>query len=230
MSVVPGKPILENTPSRSVLHTAGLDAGTRTPDANLAPSDDPDNNVICFVRGTRISTARGAVEVQDLQKGDLVITRDHGLQPVRWIGTRTIAAEGAVAPVCISRGTLNNVRDLYVSPKHCVLLQGAAAKRHFGGGEMFAAAEHLLNNDTVTQQIGGMVTYVHVLFDSHEIIYSEGAATESYFPTAQGLSAIEAAARCELLMLFPELATQRSLFDLTARRCLTAPEVALLNS
>src|SRR5690606_36091560 len=36
--------------------------------------------VICFVRGTLLMTDRGEIAVEDLCVGDLVLTRDHGLQ------------------------------------------------------------------------------------------------------------------------------------------------------
>ncbi|WP_281708481.1 Hint domain-containing protein, partial [Phaeobacter italicus] len=39
--------------------------------------------VACFTKGTRILTSRGQIAVEDLAKGDLVMTRDNGLQPLR---------------------------------------------------------------------------------------------------------------------------------------------------
>lgn len=42
--------------------------------------------VACFCAGTLIETPDGPVPVESLVPGDLVITRDHGPQPLRWIG------------------------------------------------------------------------------------------------------------------------------------------------
>jgi hypothetical protein len=49
------------------------------------------------------------------------------------------------------------------------------------------------------------VTYVHLVFDDHQIVFAEGAPTESLLSGSQMLSILPNAAREELLMLFPEL-------------------------
>lgn len=54
--------------------------------------------VPCFARGTLIATDRGQVPVEDLARGDRVVTSDHGFQKVRWIGSQTVRAEGKMAP------------------------------------------------------------------------------------------------------------------------------------
>ena len=40
-------------------------------------------NIICFTPQTRIATPLGLVAIEDLEVGDMVVTRDHGLQPIR---------------------------------------------------------------------------------------------------------------------------------------------------
>ena len=52
---------------------------------------------------------------------------------------------------------------------------------------------------------GGVVTYVHIMFDGHRLVRSEGAVTESFYPGETGLSTLDDAARDELFALFPEL-------------------------
>jgi hypothetical protein len=49
------------------------------------------------------------------------------------------------------------------------------------------------------------VTYVHILFDRHEIVRSDGIWTESFQPAIRTLSAMEEAVREEVLAIFPEL-------------------------
>ncbi|HRO15212.1 MAG TPA: Hint domain-containing protein [Paracoccus sp. (in: a-proteobacteria)] len=49
------------------------------------------------------------------------------------------------------------------------------------------------------------MTYHHILFDRHEVVLSEGAATETLFTGEQALKGVGEAARAEILTLFPEL-------------------------
>ena len=74
------------------------------------------NTVPCFVAGTMIRADRGDVPVERLHIGDMVLTCDEGMQPIRWIGQRTLPAEGRMAPVRIARGTFGDHKTLMVSP------------------------------------------------------------------------------------------------------------------
>jgi hypothetical protein len=161
--------------------------------------------VPCFTQGTLIRTDRGEVPVEALQVGDLVETRDHGLQPIRWIGKRRVQAVGRHAPVVIEAGTFGHHRRLVVSPQHRVLLSHWMAELMFGEDEVLVAAKDLVNDCSVRVLEGGEVTYVHLLFDRHEVVFSEGLPTESFLPGPQVLSALEAPVRDEVLELFPEI-------------------------
>ena len=162
-------------------------------------------NVVCFVRDTRIRTDRGDVAVQDLVPGDLVLTRDHGLQPIRWAGMARRVAIGALAPIEIAAGALGNDRSLRVSPQHRMLLTGWQAELMFGEPEVLVPAKALVNDRTIRRVEGGTVDYHHILFDRHEIVFAEGAPSESFHPGEQGWKALDAATRAEILALFPEL-------------------------
>lgn len=204
-------------------------SGTATlADGSVVNFSEIENVIICFTAGTRIATAQGLRAIEDLRVGDMVVTRDHGLQPVRWAGQREVPAQGALAPVRFEAGVLGNRRPLLVSPQHRMLIEGAEATMLFGESEVLASAKHLVNGGSVTSLPGGMVSYVHVLFDDHEIIYAEGAPSESFFPGETGLDAVEAAAREELFMLFPELRDPVRSYGETARMCLRGHEAGLL--
>ena len=176
-----------------------------------------DFDIICFTPGTRIATARGAVAVEDLRPGDLVQTLDHGLQPLRWVGRKRVPAFGKLAPVRIAAGALGNARDLIVSPQHRMLVSGWQAAMLFGEDEVLVPAQALVNGRQVIRVEGGMVDYIHLLFDRHEVIWSEGAPSESFHPGQQGWKALDAAARAEVLALFPELANSFSAYGPSAR-------------
>ena len=136
----------------------------------------------------------------------MVLTMDHGYQPIRWIGSSKGAATGDLAPILIRKGALGNDRDLRVSPQHRMLLQGWQAEMLFGELEVLATVKSLLNDQTILRDEGGEVEYFHMLFDRHEIIYAEGCASESFHPGQQGWNALDKATRDEILTLFPQLA------------------------
>ncbi len=159
----------------------------------------------CFVRGTRILTDQGERLVEDLRPGDRIETRDNGLQPIRWIGTRTVAAEGRHAPVVIEEGTFGMHRRLVVSPQHRVMLTHWMAELMFGEDEVLVAAKDLVNDCSVRVLEGGEVEYFHLLFDQHQIIWSEGLTTESFLPGPTVINDLDAAVQDEVLSLFPEI-------------------------
>ena len=202
--------------------TATLDDGTTLNFAEI-------EQIICFTPGTLIATPQGARDIATLRIGDLVMTRDHGLQPIRWIQSRTVPAQGRLAPVLIRPGVVTGLeRDLLVSPQHRMLFQGYRAELLFGESEVLVSAKHLVDGHAVTRQGGGDVTYIHMLFDQHEIVYAEGAATESFHPGDVGMDAIHDAGRDELFSIFPELRSDVNLYGNTARRCLKRHEAELL--
>jgi Hint domain/Bacterial Ig domain len=162
------------------------------------------NQVPCFVSGTRILTVSGEVSVERLVPGDLVMTLDDGPQPLRWIGQRTVLATDAMAPVRLNAGTFGRHRTLWLSPQHRVLIRDPRAELLFGETEVLVAAQDLVNGLSVVQVPGGFVTYVHLLFDRHQVISSEGLATESFQPGPAILPAMEDAERAEIALLFPE--------------------------
>lgn len=161
--------------------------------------------VPCFTAGTRIQTDRGEIAVERLVVGDLVMTRDNGLQPVRWIGSRTVPAEGRFAPVLIEAGTFGLHGQLKVSQQHRVLLTHWMAELMFAEPEVLVAAKDLVNDCSVRLIPGGEVTYIHLLFDRHEIIFSEGLPTESFLPGPMVLPQFEGPVLAEVLALFPEI-------------------------
>lgn len=162
-------------------------------------------NVICFARGTRILTANGYRPVERLRAGDMVRTKDRGMRPLRWIGSRTVSAMGSSAPVVIGEGVLGNRRELVVSPQHRMLIAGWQADVLFGEPEVFVPAKFLIDYDNTYRRYGGEVEYFHLCFDRHEVIFAEGAACESFLPGAVGADAIPDHHLAELYQVFPQM-------------------------
>jgi hypothetical protein len=71
------------------------------------------------------------------------------------------------------------------------------------------------------------VTYIHILFDRHEVVLSDGIWTESFQPAERTLSAMEAAVRAEILAIFPGLMTGNTEFEAT-RPSIKAHEARVL--
>ncbi|RQP07568.1 MAG: hemolysin [Paracoccus sp. BP8] len=173
-----------------------------------------DDEVICFASGTLIETERGFVAVEDLKVGDLIATRDNGYQPIRWIGSvklcaAVLKAKPKLLPIRIKAGALGSKTpstDLLVSPQHRVLVRSKVALKMFGAMEVLVAAKQLLQIEGVdiAKDIDS-VEYFHFLFDRHEVVNSNGAATESLYTGAQALKTVGPAAREEIFALFPEL-------------------------
>lgn len=171
-------------------------------------------DIICFARGTTIAGLHGDILVEDLKVGDMIRTKDHGPQPVRWIGSTrlgagTLAGFPHLRPIRISAGALglnSPESDLLVSPQHRVLVRSRIARRMFDTDEVLVAAKQLLQLEgiTVAEELDE-VEYFHVLFDRHEIIEANGAEAESLFTGLQALKSVGAAARSEIFSLFPEL-------------------------
>ena len=166
----------------------------------------------CFTAGTLIDTPDGLRPVEDLRPGDLVTTLSNGSQRLRWVGHRHVTAAALLAlpalrPVEFDTGSIGNSRPLRVSRQHRLLLNDWRAQVYFGEDEVLIAARALVNGRTirdVTPASG--VTYIHLLFDRHEVILAEGALTESLHPGEIALGGLDAAQQQEIEALFPGLA------------------------
>ncbi len=196
-----------------------------------------ENLIPCFTPGTLIATPRGEKLVEELQLGDRVITRDNGLQEIRWIGHRALGAQDLqnaphLKPVLIRAGALGHglpERDMLVSPQHRLLLNSERAALYFEEREVLAAAKHLTGMEGVDQVEASGTTYIHFMFDQHEVVLSNGAWTESFQPGEQVLDGMGAEQRDEIFDLFPELREAQGIEAYqAARRSLKKHEARLL--
>ncbi len=157
----------------------------------------------CFTPGTLIATPAGEVPVETLHAGDLVETMDHGPQMIRWAGHCAVSGLRDFAPVRIAAGVFGNRRQLTVSPNHRMLLTGWKAELLFGEPSILVAAKHLVGMKGVEHAPRKRVEYVHLLFDRHEIIFAEGAPTESFHPGGVLLQQ-DIEVRQEIAAIFPD--------------------------
>ncbi len=193
--------------------------------------------VICFTPGTRIMTPEGLMLIEDLREGDMVQTKDNGAQAIRWVGSRRMTGARLFAmpklrPVRIAAGTLGDEipdHDLVVSPEHRILIKGAVAQDLFNTPEVLVAAKDLIDGNMVTVDMKMReVTYVHLLFDRHQVMWANGIETESFHPASAALSTLDEVDRARLLSTHPELEFDPHTYGSFARRNLSASEAAIL--
>lgn len=196
-----------------------------------------ENVVPCFTPGTLIATPRGEVPVETLKVGDKVITRDNGIQEIRWTGRRDMTAgDFAVAPhlrpIQIRKGSLGNglpERDMMVSPNHRLLVANDRTALYFDEHEVLVAAKHLLAGDGIRAIQSAGTSYIHFMCDRHEVVLSDGAWTETFQPGDQTLKGMGNAQRSEIFEIFPELKTPAGVDSYqAARKTLKRHEALLL--
>lgn len=169
--------------------------------------------VACFVAGTRILTVEGQRPVEQLVPGDRILTRDHGLQTLRWIGCRHVDASelkefDSIRPIRIAKGALGNGmpdRDLLVSPEHRVMVSGENVAALTGEEEALVAAKFLVGREGISVEEVEEVIFYHLMFDDHELVLSEGTWTESFLPGLSALNGMDVEAVEELYAIYPEL-------------------------
>lgn len=167
----------------------------------------------CFTPGTLIATPRGEVPVEQLRVGDMVITRDNGVQTIRWIGHRPMTAGALLQnphlkPVVLRKGALGHdlpERDMMVSPQHRMLVANERTALYFEEHEVLVAAKHLLDNHSVKEIESSGTTYIHFMCERHEVVLSNGAWSETFQPGDYTLKGMGNAQRIELYELFPDL-------------------------
>ncbi|SFI90109.1 Hint domain-containing protein [Celeribacter neptunius] len=173
--------------------------------ANSAFFTTENTGVTCFTEGTGILTPEGERPVETLRPGDMVITADHGAQPVLWIGAShldraALLARPKLRPVLIRAGALGADRPLLVSPQHCVM------RRDNDGKERFLRARHLAETPLARVAQGRReVTYIHLLCARHEVLFANGVASESFYPGPQALIMLAPELRDSLFAVLPAL-------------------------
>jgi hypothetical protein len=137
--------------------------------------------VFCFLAGTMIATPAGETPVESLAIGDLVLTADGRVAPVRWVGVQTVVSVFADRlrsfPIHITAGAFGDglpARDLLVSPDHALMLDGVLVQ-----------AGALVNGTTIVREAAmpERFTYFHVELKDHALILAEGVPAETFLDT-----------------------------------------------
>ena len=232
-----------------------LDLSTSNVESIVYDDDDPESGTVtfvggstmtfseiehvipCFTTGTLIATPDGEKPVEALQVGDRVHTRDNGIQKIVWTGRKDLDSAALKAmpelrPVRIKKGALGRglpERDMLVSPNHRMLIISDLAEVYFEQSEVLVAAKHLTKRKGIRVVDVSEVTYIHVMFDRHEVVIADGAWSESFQPGSQSLNGVDKAQRAEIFALFPELQSVEGIESFgSARRSLKRHEAELV--
>ncbi len=177
--------------------------------------------IVCFGQGTLIETINGPCKIEDLREG--VLIRTHSPQnneagdyaELRHVVKRkfdqnTLRLNPKLYPVRIKKGALGEglpKRDLLISQQHRMLISSQIAKNMFGRHEVLIPAHQLTKMPRIfIDRKVEYVEYFHLLFDQHEVIYAEGAPSESLYTGEEALATLASSEREELETIFPEIA------------------------
>lgn len=136
---------------------------------------------VCFEASMLIETPVGARPAGELRAGDMIVTREHGVQPIKWVAQRAVRGWGRHAPVVFDAGTIGNRDTLVLSQQHRVLFDAPEAEARFGAREVLIPAVAFINGDTIRLRPRDMITYVHVLCAGHELVSCQDVVCESLY-------------------------------------------------
>ncbi|MEL7344754.1 MAG: Hint domain-containing protein [Pseudomonadota bacterium] len=170
-----------------------------------------------LLAGANLRTPCGQRRVENLRPGDLVVTRDSGLQPVRLIWTHSVcaadvAANPGLAPVWLGPraiGPMMPQRGLRLAPGHRVLIPGWRLVDQADTAACLVAA-HEISGSTdaayVDRSEDNFVLY-NIVFDTHQIFCANGLPVESFHVSREARASLQPDVRAELDRVFPDLGT-----------------------
>lgn len=179
----------------------------------LGPETNPayDSLVPCFCEGSLIETPDGLRPIEELKVSDLVVTADRGVQPIMWIGHSTVSREKLKAlpelrPIEFMPGSLGADlpnAPLRVSPQHRMMVRSKIAQRIFDIDEVLIPAKKLLPCEGVNLcEDEEPVVYYHFRTPGHDIVFANGAPTETLFLGSQADKIFSSETLQEMKMIF----------------------------
>ncbi|WP_371170801.1 Hint domain-containing protein [Aliiroseovarius sp. 2305UL8-7] len=170
-------------------------------------------NEVCFARGTEILTDAGPRRIEEIRVGDMLVTRDNGLQPLRWIAASKVASDrrrgnSQLEPIALKADSLAPgvpTKTLQLSPQHRLLLEGPELDLLLDQTAAFASAKSLVNGDSI-YECGDEIAdleYWHIALDQHDVVYANGCPAETLHMGDMSLGTITDAQATELEAIFP---------------------------
>lgn len=188
--------------------------------ASVTAQDKTNRRYLTGICGeATVRTPLGGRRVEMLHPGDMVVTRNNGLQAVRMIWTWTVTAaemqaHPELAPIRLKTravGPMMPARDLRIASGHRVLIPGyrIAGTEDQQSCLMRVDGVALASDAAFADRTAADVTYYNVVFDQHEVITAEGLPIETFRPSPKTLNHLDISAQETLKDLFPALARRR---------------------
>lgn len=141
-----------------------------------------------LAHGSLIATRKGEVAIEDLRPGMEVISREHGLQTVLWVGIMTHQPEPGNGPL-LTRVTSDRFGpgqpspDLLAGPGARLLHRPAGIQFEQPGKMAYSPLRDFIDGDTVIgiSPRGAVDTY-HVCVERHGSIRAGGLDLETFHP------------------------------------------------
>lgn len=148
--------------------------------------------------GANLRTPCGERRVEFLRKGDLVVTRDNGLQPVTLIWTQTVpaaemAADPSLAPVLLKPRAIAPMmpgKPLQVGGAHRLLIPGWRIDDEEDTQSCLVAARDVDGLETGTYVPDEDLTYYNIVFESPQVFCANGMPVESFTPSEDTLKTV----------------------------------------
>ncbi|WP_120499277.1 Hint domain-containing protein [Roseovarius sp. EL26] len=134
-----------------------------------------------MVAGTKVQTRRGKVKVENLKPGDLVLTLDSDYQPL----IELVEHEGIDRSIIrLAKGSLGKFTpndDLFLAPKHKVLIHNLVGRSGQKIDEILINAEHLSDAEGISTQTcqPDNLTRYSIRLSTHCILFADGVPIES---------------------------------------------------
>lgn len=179
-------------------------------------------NATGICAGANLRTPCGPKRIENIRAGDLVVTRDEGLQPVRMIwkrvvGAAEIQADPALGPVRIGVRTVAPMmpqQELCIASGHRVLVPGWRLEGVADATACLVSASDIAraSETAQTEKVPVEITYYNVIFDRHQVFCVNGLPVESFLPTVAALSGLAKDVVAGITDAFPELGRSPSAY------------------
>lgn len=163
--------------------------------------------------GANLRTPIGEKHVEFLRVGDLIVTRDNGLKPVRMIWTRTVtaaemAADPSLAPITLAPraiGPMMPQKTVSIGGAHRLLVPGWRLDDEEDTENCLVPARDMEGLGEPAKSHEEDVTYYNIVFETPQVFCANGLPIESFSPYSEILKVVPKKVCEELRQTFPDL-------------------------